>query len=150
VKDGEKTTLILRAKYVTIFGFIFCAFPFWELGSGVGGWLVRFSGLLLGEDLVVCAGGGQVAAIEVDGVGDEAARERGWQGSLALAEAYCSVEACEGDVWMVGMIFGVFRGEAAAGHAGGYLCLEMEERAGGFDLCNKDACSRKGVQAGEF
>ena len=59
------------------------------------------------------AGGGQVAAVEVDCVRREAALERGWQGSLALAEAYCSVEACEGDVWMVGMIFGVFRGERA-------------------------------------
>ena len=37
----------------------------------MGDWLVRFGGLLLGEDLVVCAGGGRVAAVEVDAVGSE-------------------------------------------------------------------------------
>ena len=60
------------------------------------------------------------------------------------------MEAGEGEVWVVRAVFRVFRGEAAAGHAGGHLCLEMEERSGGFDLCDEDACSREGVQAGEF
>ena len=91
-----------------------------------------------------------MAAVEVDGASGEAALERRGQGVLALAEAEWSVEAGEGDVGMVGMDFRVFRGETAAGHAGGDLCLEVEDRAGRFDLCEEDACSRKGVQAGEF
>ena len=49
-----------------------------------------------------------------------------------------------------GWVRTVFWSEAAAGHAGGYLCLEMEERAGGLDLSEEDACSRKGVQGGEL
>ena len=57
------------------------------------------------------------------------------------------MEAGEGDVWVVRA---VFRGEAAAGHGVGHLGLELEERTGGFDLCDEDAGSREGVQAGEF
>ena len=71
----------------------------------------------------------------------------GGEGVLALAEAECSVETGEGYVWVVGM---GFRGEAAADHGGGCLCLELEEGAGGFDLCEEDACSWEGVQTGEF
>ena len=44
--------------------------------SGVSGWLVRFAGLFLRENLVVWAVGGQVAAVEIDRVGAEAALER--------------------------------------------------------------------------
>jgi hypothetical protein len=64
-----------------------------------------------------------------------------------LAETECSAEAGEGDVRV---IRAVFWGESAARHGGGYAYLEMEEREGGFDLCDEDACSREGVEAGEF
>ena len=112
----------------------FSGFP--VLGNGFGG--------RLGEDLVVRTGGAGVAAVEVDSVGGEAAVRRCL---LACAEAERSVEAGEGDVWVV---CAVFRGEPAAGHGDNYLCLELEERAGGFDFCDEDACSWEGVQAGEF
>ena len=88
-----------------------------------------------------------MAAVEVDGVGSEVALQGGWQGLLASVEAERRVEAGEGDVWMVRT---VFRRESAAGHCGGYGCLEVEERAGGFGFGEEDACSWEGVQAGEF
>ena len=87
MKDGQKTTLIRQRKICHIFWIYFLGFPVLGIGSTVGDWLVRFGGLLLGEDLVVCAGGGRVAAVEVDGVGTEAALERRWQGVLAFVEA---------------------------------------------------------------
>lgn len=49
--------------------------------------LLDFLAFFLSKNLVVGAAGGQVAAIEVDCVGAEAALERGWQGVLALAES---------------------------------------------------------------
>ena len=90
-----------------------------------------------------------MAAVEVDGiVGEAELREEG-QGLFAFCETERSVEAGESDVRVVRAGFGVLRGEAAAGHVGGYGCLEMEKRAGGLDFCDEDACSWEGVQAGE-
>jgi hypothetical protein len=67
------------------FSDLFLGFP--VLGrSGVGDWL-RFGGCFLSDDLVVWAGGGQVAAVEVDCVGAEAALEGCWENVLALAES---------------------------------------------------------------
>ena len=46
------------AENMPFFWIYFLGFPVLGIGSGVGDWLVRFGGLLLSEDLVVCAGGG--------------------------------------------------------------------------------------------
>ena len=75
-----------QAKNMPLFLDLFLGFP--VLGKWVGGgiWLVRFGGLFLGENLIVGAGRGQVAAVEVDCVGAEAALERQWQGVLILVE----------------------------------------------------------------
>ena len=41
----------------------------------------------------------------------------------------------------------IFRDEAAAGHALGNRCLELEQCLGWFDLREEDACALEGAQA---
>ena len=75
MKDGEKTALFRGLKNMPLFLDLFLGFSRFGKRSGVGDRLVRFGGLPPSEDLIVGAGGGQAAAVEVDCIGTEAALE---------------------------------------------------------------------------